>query len=59
MKANSVLYYPHIEFIDGNRWLHLSKELARGYMFKLSQVVERTRNLNRGVCSFEICLLYI
>lgn len=45
--------YPYLDyigehFIDEDRWLHLSKELARGYMFKLSQVVARTRNLNRG-----------
>ncbi len=45
--------YPYLDligeyFIDDNRWLHLSKELARGYMFKLSQVVARIRNLNRG-----------
>ncbi len=45
--------YPYLDligdyFIDENKWLHLSKELARGYMFKLSQVVARIRNLNRG-----------
>lgn len=45
--------YPYLEliggyFIDDDKWLHLSKELARGYMFKLSQVVARIRNLNRG-----------
>lgn len=45
--------YPYLDligeyFIDEERWLHLSKELARGYMFKLSQVVARIRNLNRG-----------
>lgn len=45
--------YPYLDligehFIDEFRWLHLSKELARGYMFKLSQVVARIRNLNRG-----------
>ena len=45
--------YPYLDyigdhFIDENNWLHLSKELARGYMFKLSQVVARIRNLNRG-----------
>lgn len=45
--------YPYLDligqhFIDEDRWLHLSKELARGYMFKLSQVVARIRNLNRG-----------
>lgn len=45
--------YPYLDyigeyFIDDNRWLHLSKELARGYMFKLSQVVARIRHLNRG-----------
>ena len=45
--------YPYLDligehFIDDYRWLHLSKELARGYMFKLSQVVARIRNLNRG-----------
>ena len=45
--------YPYLDligehFIDEDRWLHLSKELARGYMFKLSQVVARGRNLNRG-----------
>lgn len=45
--------YPFLEligdhFIDEEKWLHLSKELARGYMFKLSQVVARIRNLNRG-----------
>ncbi len=45
--------YPYLDligehFIDDFRWLHLSKELARGYMFKLSQVVARIRNLNRG-----------
>lgn len=45
--------YPYLEligdhFIDEDKWLHLSKELARGYMFKLSQVVARIRNLNRG-----------
>lgn len=45
--------YPYLDligeyFIDEGRWLHLSKELARGYMFKLSQVVARIRNLNRG-----------
>lgn len=36
-------------FIDEDNWLHLSKRaFARGYMFKLSQVVARIRNLNRG-----------
>ena len=45
--------YPYLDligehFFDEERWLHLSKELARGYMFKLSQVVARIRNLNRG-----------
>lgn len=45
--------YPYLDligeyFIDEDRWLHLSKELARGYMFKLSQVVARMRHLNRG-----------
>ena len=45
--------YPFLDligehFIDEDKWLHLSKELARGYMFKLSQVVARIRNLNRG-----------
>ena len=45
--------YPFLDligehFIDEYNWLHLSKELARGYMFKLSQVVARIRNLNRG-----------
>jgi hypothetical protein len=45
--------YPYLDlisdyFIDEEKWLHLSKELARGYMFKLSQVVARIRNLNRG-----------
>lgn len=45
--------YPYLDligehFIDEYNWLHLSKELARGYMFKLSQVVARIRNLNRG-----------
>lgn len=45
--------YPYLDligdhFIDNDNWLHLSKELARGYMFKLSQVVARIRNLNRG-----------
>ena len=45
--------YPYLDligeyFVDDDRWLHLSKELARGYMFKLSQVVARARNLNRG-----------
>jgi hypothetical protein len=45
--------YPYLDligehFIDEDRWLHLSKELARGYMFKLSQVVARRRNLNKG-----------
>ena len=45
--------YPYLDligdhFIDDDKWLHLSKELARGYMFKLSQVVARIRNLNRG-----------
>ena len=45
--------YPYLDyigdhFIDENNWLHLSKELVRGYMFKLSQVVARIRNLNRG-----------
>lgn len=45
--------YPYLDligehFIDEERWLHMSKELARGYMFKLSQVVARIRNLNRG-----------
>lgn len=45
--------YPFLDligehFIDEDNWLHLSKELARGYMFKLSQVVARIRNLNRG-----------
>ena len=45
--------YPYLDligdhFIDEDKWLHLSKELARGYMFKLSQVVARIRNLNRG-----------
>lgn len=45
--------YPYLDligkhFIDEGQWLHLSKELARGYMFKLSQVVARRRNLNKG-----------
>ena len=45
--------YPYLDivaqyFVDEDRWLHMSKELARGYMFKLSQVVARIRNLNRG-----------
>lgn len=45
--------YPYLDvitkyFIDENRWLHMSKELARGYMYKLSQVVAQNRNLNRG-----------
>lgn len=45
--------YPYLDligdhFIDEYQWLHMSKELARGYMFKLSQVVARIRNLNRG-----------
>lgn len=45
--------YPYLDligdhFIDDDKCLHLSKELARGYMFKLSQVVARIRNLNRG-----------
>ena len=45
--------YPYLDligsyFIDDDNWLHLSIELARGYMFKLSQVVARIRNLNRG-----------
>jgi len=45
--------YPYLDligehFVDEDRWLHLSKELARGYMFKLSQVVARGRNLSRG-----------
>lgn len=45
--------YPYLDligehFIDEDKWLHLSKDLARGYMFKLSQVVARLRNLNRG-----------
>lgn len=45
--------YPYLDyigehFIDEEWWHHLSKELARGYMFKLSQVVARARNLNRG-----------
>jgi len=45
--------YPYLDlignhFVDEYQWLHLSKELARGYMFKLSQVVARIRNLNRG-----------
>jgi len=45
--------YPYLDligehFVDEEKWLHLSKELARGYMFKLSQVVARFRNLNRG-----------
>lgn len=45
--------YPYLDligdyFIDEENCLHLSKELARGYMFKLSQVVARHRNLNRG-----------
>lgn len=51
-KINNRLY-PYLDligkhFIDDFRWLYLSKELARGYMFKLSQVVARIRNLNRG-----------
>lgn len=50
--------YPYLDligehFIDSDRWLHLSKELARGYMFKLSQVVARIRNLNRGTDDFD------
>lgn len=50
--------YPYLDligkhFIDENKWLHLSKELARGYMFKLSQVVARIRNLNRGTDDFD------
>lgn len=45
--------YPYLAcianyFIDKDGWLHLSKELARGYMFKLSQVAARRRYLNRG-----------
>lgn len=45
--------YPYLDligehFVDEYKWLHLSKELARGYMFKLSQVVARARHLNRG-----------
>lgn len=45
--------YPYLDligehFIDDYQWLHMSKELARGYMFKLSQVVARNRNLNKG-----------
>lgn len=45
--------YPYLDligehFIDESQWLHLSKELARGYMFKLSQVVARRRYLNKG-----------
>lgn len=45
--------YPYLDligehFIDEGQWLHLSRELARGYMFKLSQVVARRRNLNKG-----------
>ena len=45
--------YPFLDLIgdhliDDNKWLYLPKELARGYMFKLSQVVARIRNLNRG-----------
>lgn len=45
--------YPYLDmignhFVDEDGWLYLSKELARGYMFKLSQVVARIRNLNRG-----------
>lgn len=50
--------YPYLDligeyFVDEDRWLHLSKELARGYMFKLSQVVARIRNLNRGTDDFD------
>ncbi len=50
--------YPYLDligehFIDEDKWLHLSKELARGYMFKLSQVVARARNLNRGTDDFD------
>lgn len=45
--------YPYLDligdhFIDEYQNLHMSNELARGYMFKLSQVVARIRNLNRG-----------
>lgn len=51
--------YPYLDligdhFIDDNKWLHLSKGLARGYMFKLSQVVARRRNLNRGTDDLDV-----
>lgn len=50
--------YPYLDliakyFFDKDGWLHLSKELARGYMFKLSQVAARTRHLNRGTDDFD------
>lgn len=50
--------YPYLDyigehFIDEDRWLHMSKELARGYMFTLSKVVARKRNLNRGTDDFD------
>lgn len=50
--------YPFLDsigdhFIDDEKWLHMSKELARGYMFKLSQVVARIRNLYRGTDDFD------
>ncbi|MFA5312819.1 MAG: hypothetical protein WC375_05790 [Methanomassiliicoccales archaeon] len=44
--------YPFLESIahkfDDNRWLHLSKPLAKGYMFYLSKVVAERRNLARA-----------
>ena len=44
--------YPFLESIshkfDDNGWLHLSKPLARGYMFYLSKVVAERRNLARA-----------
>lgn len=44
--------YPSLEKIADNflhhGWLHLSKELARGYMFYLAKTVAQRRNLVRG-----------
>lgn len=44
--------YPFLESIaykfDDNKWLHLSKPLARGYMFYLSKVVAERRNLAKA-----------
>lgn len=44
--------YPSLDKIADNflhdGWLHLSKELARGYMFYLAKTVAKRRNLVRG-----------